>query len=96
MVHTFNRSTQKFNASLLYRVSSKRARATQRETLSQKQNKTKKNQKQNKERNNNKKDWTSVRCVCHMWVCAPLMGAWGEACAREPRFLKKQGHQADC
>jgi hypothetical protein len=58
VVHTFNPSTQKargrwiseFEASLVYKVSSRTARAAQRNSVSKNQNQTKPNQKQNKPR----------------------------------------------
>jgi hypothetical protein len=50
------RQISEFEASLVYRVSSRTARATQRNPVSIKQNKTKQNKtKQNKTKNKNKK-----------------------------------------
>jgi hypothetical protein len=55
------RRISEFEASLVYRVSSRTARATQRKTLSQKQNKTKQNKtKQNKTKQTKQNNQKSV------------------------------------
>jgi hypothetical protein len=61
VAHAFNplggrsRQISKFEASLVYRVSSRTARATQRNPVSKKQTNKQKNQNQNKNQNKNKK-----------------------------------------
>jgi hypothetical protein len=51
------RRISEFEASLVYKVSSRAARALYRETLSGKKTKTKTNKQTNKTKNKNKKDW---------------------------------------
>jgi hypothetical protein len=54
------RQISEFEANLVYKVSSKTARAIQRNSVSKnktKQNKTEQQQKKTKKQNNNKKEW---------------------------------------